>query len=646
MISVIKTKYRLFFFLLLIVFSNITAGIEKGDKIPPFNIPTGSGTSVSNTDLSGQNLSILYFFTTTCKPCLEGLLQLQAMIEKYKDHRLKVLGIAKQSAGELEQFAGKQKLLFTMLSANENMLREFRAAYVFPTTYIVGRDLTVLNVLQGGGASAQHILADIAERQLQINNPGLAEKIYRDAITQGDTSAKTQAGVGYALLKQGAADSAVDVFAALAKSKDPQTAVKGMEGLAEGMLQQGKPIEAEKALESILKVAPERAPARLIKGKLLYRQGNKVAADREVQLATSSNAKSDYDWQRAEVQYAMGNLQRQNKQYKKALASYQQASKHNPYLAGALSNQGVALQEMGEPEKALEIFKQVKHSHPNDKLAASLIRQAKLAIEEKRDFAKQKRIDAIVKELIDRRRTKTGQEQKPVDDWTTPPIAVSILGFSGQDQGALMERAGLGSVLTEELTSQLQSANVSVVDRAILDKVLKELKLGSSELADPDTALELGRILAARLITTGNIYRTGKDTRISLRMIDTETTDIILPLAETANDPDPTAISARFAKTVADSIDSRYPLKGRIALVEDDSIVINLGRKHHIIPGMVFNVLGNEKPIELNGKILGYKKTNVGRLVIQDVDELMAYASVQEKTAEWHKNQKIILKEQ
>jgi hypothetical protein len=92
-------------------------------------------------------------------------------------------------------------------------------------------------------------------------------------------------------------------------------------------------------------------------------------------------------------------------------------------------------------------------------------------------------------------------------------------------------------------------------------------------------------------------------------------------------------------KTVRD----KYPLKGRIAVADDDSaIIINLGRKHGVAPGQRFNVLGESTPIELNGKILGYREAKLGQIEITSADELLAYGKALEKTGRWDKNQKII----
>ncbi|SJM90098.1 FlgO family outer membrane protein [Crenothrix polyspora] len=449
-----------------------------------------------------------------------------------------------------------------------------------------------------------------------------------------------QANEAYGQLLAGKLPNAESTFQKMAKSANPEVAIKGEEGLAETQFRRGKIVEASLRIDRVVKKAPKRAMARAIKAKILYKQGKKKEA--EVELSHAEKGKSDFRWQKAAVHTLKGNLYRKRKEPQKALAAFKQALAEEPNDRDALTNMGVTLQDLGQPEQAVKAFSQLKQQYPNDHLGNALLRQAQAAIAQKQDLEKQRYINQLVKELVER--YKKQSQEKPIDDWTTPAIAVSILGFanSGDD---LAERAGLGTALQNELTTQLQAANIKVVDRAILDKVMSELNLGASNLADPDAALKLGKIIAARLIATGSLQAVSADENtVNLRLVDTETTDIVLPLSEKqTGSPDPISLANKFSQSIASTIKDKYPMKGRIALAEGDNIVINLGKKHNISQGMKFNVLGeNEQPIELNGKILGYRQTKVGQLEISKVEDLMSYAKPIGSTGSLEKNQKII----
>ncbi len=94
-----------------------------------------------------------------------------------------------------------------------------------------------------------------------------------------------------------------------------------------------------------------------------------------------------------------------------------------------------------------------------------------------------------------------------------------------EEKGGLNERDGMSMVLTSQLGEQLnQSGRVQVVERALMDRLLEELNLGSSELANPETALKIGRILASKIVATGSLLHLADQSLLSLRLIDTETT--------------------------------------------------------------------------------------------------------------------------
>jgi hypothetical protein len=224
-------------------------------------------------------------------------------------------------------------------------------------------------------------------------------------------------------------------------------------------------------------------------------------------------------------------------------------------------------------------------------------------------------------------------------------MAVSVLDFQTSGEPELLGKLGMDKLLLQELSQALLNQGVAVVDRAILDKLLAELKLGSSELADPDTQLRLGRIMAARLIATGSFTGAGQNKAVAMRIIDTETTNIAYSTTRRNIEIDPVSLAEELAGAVVKSVREKYPLKGRIALADDDSaIIINLGKKQGAAPGQTFNVLGDGVPIELNGRVIGMREAKLGQIEITASEDLMSYAKVVDKKGAWTKNQKIILK--
>ena len=59
-----------------------------------------------------------------------------------------------------------------------------------------------------------------------------------------------------------------------------------------------------------------------------------------------------------------------------------------------------------------------------------------------------------------------------------------------------------------------------------MDDIIKELNLQMSGLVDPSTAVQMGRLLGARLVFTGTIDRLGADLVLSARIVDVQTGEI------------------------------------------------------------------------------------------------------------------------
>jgi hypothetical protein len=218
-----------------------------------------------------------------------------------------------------------------------------------------------------------------------------------------------------------------------------------------------------------------------------------------------------------------------------------------------------------------------------------------------------------------------------------------VLPFQDQTPPSLAGRIGLDAVLQQALMRELQGRGFTLVERRLLDQVMAEAKLGSSELADQDTQIRLGRVLAARLMVAGTLLGDGASLSASLRAIDTETTRLALLRTQRAAAPsDPEQIAAALAQAVQQTVAEQYPLKGRVVSADGGQVIINLGKKHGLKPGQSFNVLGASEPIEHNGRVLGHRDAVLARLTVTQVDELLAYARPSEAKAALAKNLRVI----
>lgn len=93
----------------------------------------------------------------------------------------------------------------------------------------------------------------------------------------------------------------------------------------------------------------------------------------------------------------------------------------------------------------------------------------------------------------------------------------------------------IGEVLSGQLAAHLsQNPGFQMVERQHLLKAIEELHLASSELADPDTRLRLGRIIGARQMVFGAFQVIGPSLRLDLRRVDVTSGRIIKTASATA----------------------------------------------------------------------------------------------------------------
>jgi hypothetical protein len=248
------------------------------------------------------------------------------------------------------------------------------------------------------------------------------------------------------------------------------------------------------------------------------------------------------------------------------------------------------------------------------------------------DSEKKNRIDKLVKELADRFRGHLKAEKKVEDTWTSQPMVLSFVDL--MEGGGLTERDGFSTVLTTQLADQLNaSGRVQVVERVLMDRLLEELNIGSSELADPATALKLGKVLAAKLMGTGSIYHLPSGSLLSLRLIDTETSAI----PKVVNRQLASGISLkkdlyRLNREILTTIISSYPLQAYVVDVKGQQVVLNLGSKQGVVLGTAFNVIEEKAPIEYKGKKLQSEPVIVAQVEVTKVEPDFCYATVKNQT--------------
>jgi tetratricopeptide (TPR) repeat protein/peroxiredoxin len=601
-----------------------------GGVAPDFSLQDIYGRNHKLSSMQDHSLIVLYFFNTSSPSSQDGLLILNKLIGKYGNTDLIIWGVANSPKSEVSDFIVKHHAGFPVMIDTSGVSETYQAQLILPTVVIVGPKLKIIDFFQGGGETTEKMLTSLAERELQRDAPLIAEAITQDVQQKNPANTKAKTIYGYAALKSGKTDKAEEVFTQMSADTG-KTGIIGDEGLAAVYAQQGKTDQALNAAAKVEKKAPERSFVHKVKGDILYSQNKPEEALAEYQNATEKPEGEVY--QKTEAHNKLGRLYASVGNYKQARVEFDQTVAIDPYNVVAMSNKGISYQKEGDWDKALAMFQQANGIKQNDVYAAALAQKAQSMIDLQKNIAEKTRIDTLVKELAERFR----KQDKPLsltekDTWTSRPMIISFIDF--QDKGGLSERDGLSMVLTTQLGSLLNdSGRVQVVERVVIDRLLEELNLGSSELADPETALKLGKVLAAKLVSTGSLLHLPDSTLLSMRMIDTETTAIpkvmTKKLAPGSADLDSEihALNRDILKTIIE----KYPLHGYIIQSSGDQATINLGSRQGVVTGTKFDVIEEGKPIEYKGKTLRGLPKTFGKIEVVTVEPDMCSVRILQK---------------
>jgi tetratricopeptide (TPR) repeat protein len=550
------------------------------------------------------------------------------LAKQYREADMRVWAITLSPKEKVDSFAASTGLGFPILLDQSGVSDRYEARAILPTVCIIGPGLQVLDYFQGGGKTTDMMLVRLAERELQRKQTSIAKAISTEVIKKDPQNVKAKTVRGYAALKEQRLPEAEEVFRDLSRKGTPGEA-QGKEGLAAVYAKKGEPEKALQLAREVEQEAPDRAYVHVIKGDLLYAQDKKKEAEVEYQTAIRKQEAEPY--QNATKYNQMGRFLANAGQYEKARQYYDQAVTIDPYYIEGTTNKGVTYEKEGHWDKALETYKQALALQQKDTFAATLAKNAQEMVDLQKDLARKNRVDQLVKDLSARYKTQKESLPKDEDTWTSPPMVLSFVDF--QEKGGLAERDGFSAVLATQLADHLNaSGRVRVVERVLIERLLEELNLGSSDLADPETALRLGRVLAARLIGTGSLFYLPQGTLLSFRLIDTETTAI--PQVATRQlgsqmslEKDLFDLNREILKTVI----MKYPLRGYLVSVTGDQAMVNLGSKQGVVMGTKFEVLEEQEPIKYKGKELTSAPKPIAQMQVVRVEPDLCYVRVLSK---------------
>jgi tetratricopeptide (TPR) repeat protein len=604
--------------LLLLNIFPMSALALTGEPAPGFALKDVNGQLHRLSSLKERAMVMLYFFDADSKPSHTGLASLGRLCAEYRDSDLTVWAVTQSSRSKVERFLAHAPIKFPVLMDTGTVSRSYHAHRILPTTCIIGPGLKVLDLIQGGGKSSEVMLVRLAQRALQHRKSEFARAVSEKVVQSNPQNVPARIVKAHAALEQGKLEESRIVFARLAQQRG-KAAVAGKEGLSALAARKGQVQKALDLARQVEQADPSRGLVNVIKADALYRQNQVQAAEREYEKAvakdnTAPRHRAKALNQLARIRSGQGRLEQSKALYDRAVAI-------DPYFIEATANKGVVYEKQGRWDLALDSYAKALRIDKHDSVALALSQRALAMVQLERNKREKSRVDTLVKDLAARYRRRSSAQPTPDDPWTSRPLVLSFVNIA--ESGGLAVRDGIATVLTSRLAETLNgSGRMRVVERVVVEKLLQELHLGSSELADPATALKLGKVLSARLICTGTLHYLNGNYLLTLRLIDAETTRI----AKVITADIPGTGSARPAlqglnRRILAAVMEQYPLQGYVVQAQGQQVMVNLGAAQGVVPGTRFEIVEPTAPVAYRGRQLGGRPKAIGQVRVDAVEQ-------------------------
>ncbi|MBN1675595.1 MAG: caspase family protein [Kiritimatiellae bacterium] len=195
------------------------------------------------------------------------------------------------------------------------------------------------------------------------------------------------------------------------------------------------------------------------------------------------------------------------------------------------------------------------------------------------------------------------------------PRILACLG--PQERGGGTENAALALLYRICLRAELERRpGLLVVEREAIEKILQELNIGASDLADPRAQAELGKLLPASVLVLGDLLPGKTGEQVFLRLVDTETTRVLASFAEEPRDEQQTAaVCEKLANAVALAVQKAKPLTAQILSEETGVLQAGVGHFHGATEGMTFALVQRAAPDPEQGGAVRERQIGRARLV-------------------------------
>lgn len=262
----------------------------------------------------------------------------------------------------------------------------------------------------------------------------------------------------------------------------------------------------------------------------------------------------------------------------------------------------------------------------------------KAAEEERRLAAERDRLAKLEADRLAKERELLSKGQLPTGALTYDASRVTQVGsrlslavLPFDNKGGSPE---ITSMVQDNMITTLYSLRrFKILERSKIDEIVKEQKLGMTGFIDPAKAVKVGKVAGVDAILMGSISSTAGGVAITARLIDTETGTII-----TAKDAfsDQTSLQniKGMSQDIAIQIYNDVPLvEGYVIKVDPTQVILDVGTNKGMRKGMKMVIYkeGDAITHPATGEVLGKTVTKLGEVLLLEVQEKMAEASIVEK---------------
>jgi cytochrome c biogenesis protein CcdA/peroxiredoxin len=124
----------------------LSVGTNIGDIAPNFETTTPGGDPIALTDYRGESVVLLNFWATWCGPCRVEMPDFEDAYQQYQDDGFVILAVNNQERPEqIEPFVEQLGLTFPVAMDRRGDINAQYGVVNYPSTYLIGRDGTILD---------------------------------------------------------------------------------------------------------------------------------------------------------------------------------------------------------------------------------------------------------------------------------------------------------------------------------------------------------------------------------------------------------------------------------------------------------------------------------------------------------------------